>query len=177
MIKINFKLEKCKFTRGKTWDSCALISNHPPSKTYVHPLCALHSSHQIKFLLRSALVLYLQNVLLKQHKHVTMRTLWGVSHRVKPASWSNHLHFCFCLSWLSLGLSRVFLISLFVFHQFRLFLENRPLRMCKLRSCFGGISLDQGSLKLSELDKWAREWPLLTVPGWPHTVLWQTRCG
>ncbi len=110
----------------------------------------LHSSHQIKFLLRSALVLYLQNVLLEQHKHVTMRTLWGVSHRVKPASWSNHLHFCFCLSWLSSGLSRVCLISLFVFHQCRLFLENRLLRMCKLRSCFGGISSDQGGLKLSD---------------------------
>lgn len=139
--KINFKLQKCKLTQGKTREGWALISSRPThththSKTYVHPLSALHSSHQIKFLLRSALVLYLQNVLLEQHKHVTMRTLWGVSHRVKPASWSNHLHFCFCLLWLSSSLSRGFLISLFVFHQWRLFLENRPLRMCKLRSCF-----------------------------------------
>lgn len=117
VVKIHFKLQKCKFTQGKTWDGCALISISPPSKTCVHPFSALHSSHQIKFLLRSALVLYLQNVLLEQHKHVTMRTLWGVSHRVKPASWSNYLHFCSCLSRLSLGLSRVCLISLFVFHH------------------------------------------------------------
>lgn len=106
---------------------------------------------------------------------------WGhceeFSHRVKPASWSNHLHFSFLLSWLSSRLSSVRLISLFVFRQCRLFLENRPLRMCKLRSRFGGISPDQGGLKLSELDKWAREWPRLTVPGWPHTELWQARHG
>lgn len=68
MFKIDFKLQKCKFTQGKTRNDCALISNRPSSKTCVHPLSALHSSHQIKFLLCSALVLYLQNVLLEQHK-------------------------------------------------------------------------------------------------------------
>lgn len=143
------------------------------SKTYTHPLSALHSSHQIKFLLRSSLVLYLQNVLLEQHKHVTMRTLWGVSHRVKPASWS----FTF-LFFASHGPARAYQeLSLSLCLFCRLFLENMPLRMCKLRSCFGGTSPDQGGLKLSELDKWAREWPQLTVPEWPHTVLWQARHG
>ncbi|CAB1441123.1 unnamed protein product [Pleuronectes platessa] len=81
------------------------------------------------------------NVLSEQHKHVTMRTVRGVSHRQKPASW--------------------------------LFRENRPLRMCKLGSCFGGISPHQSGLKLSELDKWAREWLRPMVPGWPHAVPWQ----
>lgn len=83
----------------------------------------------------------------------------------------------FGLSELSSGLSKGFLISLFVFHKCRLFLENTPLRMCKLRSCLGGINQDQGGLKLSELDKWARVWPLATVPGWTHTVLWHNRHG
>lgn len=83
----------------------------------------------------------------------------------------------FFASWLSLGLSRLCLISLFVFHQSRLFLENRPLRMCKLRSCFGGMSPNQGGLKLSEFDKWARELAQLMVPVWPHTELWQARCS
>lgn len=40
-----------------------------------------------------------------------------------------------------------------------------------LDHAFGGISPHQGGLKLSELDKWAKEWSQLTVPGWPHTVL------
>lgn len=155
-------MHKCKLTQGKTSDGCALISKSPVSKTCLHPFSALHSSHQIKFLLRSALVLYLQNVLLEQHKHVTMRTLWGGSHRVKPASWTNHLHFCSCLSWLSLGLSRVCLISLFVFHQCRLFLENRPLRMCKFRSYFDAKAHIKAKI----------EWGLISGhETGPHTVL------
>lgn len=63
--------------KGKQGKVVPLSPTTPLSKTYVHPLCALHSSHQIKFLLCSALVLYLQNVLLEQHKHVTLRTLRG----------------------------------------------------------------------------------------------------
>lgn len=125
--------------------------------------CALHLS----FISRMC---FLSSTNMSQWGH------WGVSHRLKPASWSNNLHFYFCLSWPCSGLSRVFLISLFVFHQCRLFLENRPLRMCELRSCFGGISSDQGSLKLSELIS-GHEWPQSTVPGRPHTVLWQVRRG
>lgn len=123
-----------------------LLSATPPSKTCVHPLSALHSSHQIKFLLRSALVLYLQNVLLEQHKHVTMRTLRGVSHRVKPASWSNHLHFLpFCLSWAELrSLSTVCLIFLFVFSPMTFSWKTGHYACVSLRSRFGGISPDQG---------------------------------
>lgn len=138
--------------KGKHGKVMLLSATVPLQKHACIRSLLLHSSHQIKFLLCSALVLYLQNVLLKQHKHVTMRTLWGVLHRVKPDSWSNQIlgQIIFCLSWLSMGLSRVCLISLFVFHKCRLFLENRLLRMCKLRSCFCGVSAHQGSLKLSD---------------------------
>lgn len=92
-IQLVYNGEIFLFTWRETWEGCGLISNHPPPKTYMHPLSAWHSSHQIKFLLCSALVLYLQNVLLEQHKHVTMRTLERLSHRVKAVSWLNHLHF------------------------------------------------------------------------------------
>lgn len=179
MFKIAFKLQRCKFTRGKTREGCALISNRPPPKTCVHPLSALHSSHQIKFLLRSALVLYLQNVLLEQHKHVTMRTHSEEFH----TEWNQPLGQIICISAFSAshGWARAYqqsVLSLCLFFTNVGFSwKNRPLHMCKLRSRFGGISPDQGGLKLSELDKWAREWPRLTVPGWPHTELWQARRG
>lgn len=75
MVKSALNCRNENLHKGKQGKVVFLSAPTPLSKTYVHPLCALHSSHQIKFLLCSALVLYLQNVLLEQHKHVTMRTL------------------------------------------------------------------------------------------------------
>jgi len=43
------------------------------TQRHTRPLPALHSSNQIKFLARSQLVLYLENVLGAEHKHVTVR--------------------------------------------------------------------------------------------------------
>lgn len=158
-----------------TWENTGRLFSyqHPPLKNIRSSvLCfAFFTSNQIPFVLCT--FLYLQNVLLEKHKHVTMRTLWSVSHTLNAAPWSSHLRFCF----LPRGWAWAYrdcLISLFVFHQSRLFLENRPLRMCKLRSCFGGMSPNQGGLKLSEFDKWARELAQLMVP---HTELWQARCS
>lgn len=49
-----------------------------------------------------------------------------------------------------LGLIKSLSYLFVCFSPCRLFLENRPLRMCKLRSYFGDISPHQGSLKLSD---------------------------
>lgn len=138
--------------KGKQGKVVLLSATAPPSITCVHPLSASHSSHQIKFLLCSALVLYLQNVLLEQHKHVTMRTLSftqsGSSFLVKKKS------FAFLLFPLKAEFGLINAPSyLFCLFFTRLFLKNRPLRMCKLRSHFGGKRPDQGGLKLSELDE------------------------
>lgn len=43
------------------------------TQRHTRPLPAPHSSNQIKFLARSQLVLYLENVLEAEHKHVTVR--------------------------------------------------------------------------------------------------------
>ena len=99
--------------------------------------------------------------------------------RVKPASLSNHLHFCFLplMAELALIKSPSYLFCFF-FHQSRLFLENRPLRMCELRSCLGGISPDQGGSQI--------EWCLISGqesgPSWqcqggPTLGLWRARHG
>ena len=179
VFKILFKLQKCKFTRGKTREGCALISKPSPSKNMrASALCfAFFSSNQIPFALCTCPLSPECAFRAAQtcHDEDTQR---GVSHRVKPAS-QNHLHFCFFLPLMAelVAYQQSVLSLCLFFTNVGFSWKNRPLRMCKLRSRFGGISPDQGGLKLSELDKWARERPWSTVPGWPHTELWQARHG
>lgn len=80
-----------------TWENTGRLFSyqHPPLKNIRSSvLCfAFFTSNQIPFVLCT--FLYLQNVLLEKHKHVTMRTLWSVSHTLNAAPWSSHLRFCF----------------------------------------------------------------------------------
>ena len=108
-----------------------------------------------------------------------MGTLWGVSHKSETSLFVKSFAF---LLFASHGWARAYqesvLSLLFVFHQSRLFLENRPLRMCELRSCLGGISPDQGGSQI--------EWCLISGqesgPSWqcqggPTLGLWRARHG
>lgn len=167
-----------KSAGGKACEGCALISSHPPppfKNIRASALCfAFFASNQIPFapctcpLSAECASRAAQTC----HNEDTVRSCTQSETSVSVKSFA---FLFFARGGWGPAYQEPFLSRLFVFHQFRLFLENRPLRMCvRLDHAFGSMSPDQGGLKSREFDKWARERPLSTVPGRPHAALWQS---
>ncbi len=65
--------DRKKRRNGGSWDRVQFLSIPLRTQRHTRPFPAPHSSNQIKFLARSQLILYLENVLGAEHKHVTVR--------------------------------------------------------------------------------------------------------